>query len=116
MTEGRTSAAITPDEGVGTACGPDFCITQEGAYERVKLSFLKHHPDGDVALLDKAFAVGKVMHAAQRRNSGEPYFFHPIAVAQSLADWRLDAVSVACGMLHDTVEDTLMTQEAVRLR
>ena len=54
------------------------------------------------------------MHANQRRKSGEPYFFHPLAVAESLAEWRLDAVSVACGLLHDTVEDTLMTQEEVR--
>jgi GTP pyrophosphokinase len=54
------------------------------------------------------------MHGLQIRKSGEPYFFHPLAVAQSLADWRLDAVSLACGMLHDVVEDTLMTLPEVK--
>jgi len=90
------------------------CLTLEGAYQKVRAKFLHHHPDGDAALLDKAFKVGKKMHAAQKRKSGEPYFFHPLAVAESLAEWRLDAVSLACAILHDTVEDTLMTMEEVR--
>ncbi len=93
---------------------PNANLTLEGAFQHVKESFLAHHPDGDVGLLDRAFKVGKAMHASQRRMSGEPYFFHPLAVARSLADWCLDAVSVACGMLHDTVEDTLMTEEEVK--
>ena len=101
-------------EGEGSACGDEACLTLEGAFERVKASFLQHHPNGDVALLYRAFTVGRDMHATQIRKSGEPYFFHPLAVAQSLADWRLDAVSVACGMLHDVVEDTLMTQAQVK--
>ena len=101
-------------EGEGSACGDEACLTLEGAFERVKAAFLKHHPNGDIALLLRAFNVGKDMHATQIRKSGEPYFFHPLAVAQSLADWRLDAVSVACGMLHDVVEDTLMTQAQVK--
>lgn len=93
---------------------PSHPSTLEEAFESVRLAFLEHHPDGDVALLEKAFAVGKAMHADQRRASGELYFFHPLSVACSLAEWRLDAVSVACGLLHDTVEDTLMTLEDVR--
>lgn len=101
-------------EGEGSACGDQACLTLEGAFERVKAAFLQHHPNGDVALLYRAFTVGRDMHASQIRKSGEPYFFHPLAVAQSLADWRLDAVSVACGMLHDVVEDTLMTQPQVK--
>ncbi|MBI4911766.1 MAG: bifunctional (p)ppGpp synthetase/guanosine-3',5'-bis(diphosphate) 3'-pyrophosphohydrolase [Acidobacteria bacterium] len=86
----------------------------EAAFEGVKKAFLKHHPDGDLLLLEKAFKVGKESHGTQLRQSGEPFFFHPLAVARSLAEWQLDAVSVACGMLHDTVEDTRMTQEEVR--
>jgi len=86
----------------------------EAAFELLRTTFLEHHPDGDVALLEKAFAVGKAMHAEQRRASGELYFFHPLSVALSLAEWRLDAVSLTCGLLHDTVEDTLMTLEDVR--
>ncbi|MEI6473012.1 MAG: bifunctional (p)ppGpp synthetase/guanosine-3',5'-bis(diphosphate) 3'-pyrophosphohydrolase [Holophagaceae bacterium] len=101
-------------EGEGSACGDESCLTLEGAFDRVKAAFLQHHPNGDLGLLNRAFAVGRDMHATQLRKSGEPYFFHPLAVAQSLADWRLDAVSVACGMLHDVVEDTLMTQAQVK--
>ncbi|HJV23768.1 MAG TPA: HD domain-containing protein, partial [Holophagaceae bacterium] len=96
------------------ACGPDECLTLEGAFDRVRLAFREHHPQGDMELLERAFRIGRDMHATQRRKSGEPYFFHPLAVAESLAHWRLDAVSVACGMLHDTVEDTLMTLPQVR--
>ncbi len=99
---------------LSVACRPDACLTLDGAYAQVKDAFLMHHPDGDVALLDKAYRIGRESHGAQVRKSGEPYFFHPLAVSLSLAEWRLDAVSVACGMLHDTVEDTLMTQEAVQ--
>ncbi|HJV39156.1 MAG TPA: HD domain-containing protein, partial [Geothrix sp.] len=101
-------------EGEGSACEGDSCLTLDGAFDRVKAAFLQHHPKGDVALLRRAFTVGRDMHATQLRKSGEPYFFHPLAVAQSLADWRLDAVSVACGLLHDVVEDTLMTLPQVK--
>ncbi|MBK8793904.1 MAG: bifunctional (p)ppGpp synthetase/guanosine-3',5'-bis(diphosphate) 3'-pyrophosphohydrolase [Holophaga sp.] len=114
MTDGESIREVVLREGEDIASGPETCPTQEGAYQQVRQAFLQHHPDGDVALLDKAFKVGKLAHESQRRKSGEPYFFHPLAVALSLAEWRLDAVSVACGMLHDTVEDTLMTQEDVR--
>ena len=101
-------------EGEGSACGDDSCLTLQGSYDRVKAAFLQHHPNGDLGLLNRAFAVGRDMHATQVRRSGEPYFFHPLAVAQSLADWRLDAVTVACGLLHDVVEDTLMTLPQVK--
>ncbi|HET8900435.1 MAG TPA: bifunctional (p)ppGpp synthetase/guanosine-3',5'-bis(diphosphate) 3'-pyrophosphohydrolase [Holophagaceae bacterium] len=90
------------------------CLTLDGAFERVKTAFLRHHPDGDLDLLERAYRVGRAMHERQSRRSGEPYFFHPLAVALSLAEWRLDAVSIACGMLHDTVEDTLLTLAEVR--
>ncbi|WP_306591554.1 bifunctional (p)ppGpp synthetase/guanosine-3',5'-bis(diphosphate) 3'-pyrophosphohydrolase [Geothrix sp. 21YS21S-4] len=96
-------------EGEGLACEGDACLTLDGAFDRVKAAFLRHHPNGDVALLRRAYTIGRDMHATQLRRSGEPYFFHPLAVAQSLADWRLDAVSVASSLLHDVVEDTLMT-------
>ena len=99
---------------ISIASGPDSCLTLDGAYDLVKQAFLMHHPDSDLALLDKAYRIGRESHGAQLRKSGEPYFFHPLAVARSLAEWRLDAVSVACGMLHDTVEDTLMSIEAVQ--
>ncbi len=114
MTDGAKHKGMVLREGDDIASGADCCLTLEGAYQRVRATFLQHHPNGDAALLDRAFKAGKAMHANQRRKSGEPYFFHPLAVAESLAEWRLDAVSIACGLLHDTVEDTLMTNEEVR--
>jgi GTP pyrophosphokinase len=100
--------------GGDAAAGADHSLTLEGAYRQVRATFLRNHPNGDAALLDKAFKAGLALHAHQRRKSGEPYFFHPLAVAASLAEWRLDAVSIACGLLHDTVEDTVLTYEEVK--
>ena len=48
------------------------CLTLEGAFERVKTAFLHHHPHGDLDLLERAFKVGRAMHAKQARRSGEP--------------------------------------------
>ena len=114
MSEASSSKPLILREGEGTACVGDSCYTLWGAYQRVRETFLSHHPDGDVGLLERAYKAGRNAHSNQRRKSGEPYFFHPLAVAQSLAEWRLDAVSIACALLHDTVEDTLMTLEEVR--
>ncbi len=115
--EGRVADEVNDKSELGDlsiACGPDSCLTLDGAFAKVKEAFLAHHPDGDVALLEKAFKIGRESHRTQVRKSGEPFFFHPLAVSLSLAEWRLDAVSVACGMLHDTVEDTLMTMNQVK--
>lgn len=65
----------------------------------------------DVALVQKALDYATEAHKTQRRQSGEPYIIHPIQVAGILADLQLDAVTVACGFLHDVVEDTEVTLE-----
>ncbi|MEH0839055.1 bifunctional (p)ppGpp synthetase/guanosine-3',5'-bis(diphosphate) 3'-pyrophosphohydrolase, partial [Streptococcus anginosus] len=69
----------------------------------------KYLSSEDVAFVQKAlvYAVGR--HRGQFRQSGEPYIIHPIQVAGILAKLKLDAVSVACGFLHDVVEDTAAT-------
>lgn len=67
-------------------------------------------PD-EIALVEKAYHYGEKAHAGQFRQSGEPYYNHPIEVAGILADLKLDAVTVACGFLHDVVEDTEITLE-----
>ena len=60
----------------------------------------------DVAFVQKALVYAVDSHSGQFRKSGEPYIVHPIQVAGILAKLKLDAVTVACGFLHDVVEDT----------
>ena len=60
----------------------------------------------DVAFVEKALLYAVDCHSGQFRKSGEPYIIHPIQVAGILAKLKLDAVTVACGFLHDVVEDT----------
>ncbi|MEO7913000.1 MAG: HD domain-containing protein, partial [Roseiflexaceae bacterium] len=64
-------------------------------------------------LLRRAYAVAREAHASQKRASGEPYIDHPVAVAGLLLDLRLDVASVGAALLHDVVEDTLVTKELV---
>ncbi|MGC8907876.1 MAG: RelA/SpoT family protein [Desulfomonilaceae bacterium] len=70
-----------------------------------------YYPDADLDLLRHAYIFSAQVHQGQTRRSGEPYLVHPVAVAGILATMRLDEASVATGLLHDTVEDTLATVE-----
>lgn len=63
--------------------------------------------------LEHAIDVARTAHKGQKRNSGEPYIVHPMAVAATLIDWGMDIDSVLAGVLHDTVEDTDVTLEQV---
>jgi len=72
------------------------------------------NPDADTALLRRAYAFAADQHQGQTRRSGEPYFVHPLEVADILADLRLDVVAIAAGLLHDIVEDTPNSIDRVR--
>ncbi|MFT4231137.1 MAG: bifunctional (p)ppGpp synthetase/guanosine-3',5'-bis(diphosphate) 3'-pyrophosphohydrolase [Microbacterium sp.] len=65
-----------------------------------------NHPKGDLSVVERAHAVAAQAHAGQKRQSGEPYITHPVAVAQILADLGLGPRAIAAALLHDTVEDT----------
>ncbi|MGT2715740.1 RelA/SpoT family protein [Streptococcus respiraculi] len=69
----------------------------------------QYMPEEDVAFVRKALDYAVEAHSQQFRQSGEPYIIHPIQVAGILAGLQLDAVTVACGFLHDVVEDTDIT-------
>jgi guanosine-3',5'-bis(diphosphate) 3'-pyrophosphohydrolase len=71
-------------------------------------------PETDVSQLEKAYVYSAKVHQGQMRLSGEPYLTHPLAVAEILAEMRLDPVTVAAGLLHDTVEDTFATDADIR--
>ncbi|MBE3063597.1 MAG: bifunctional (p)ppGpp synthetase/guanosine-3',5'-bis(diphosphate) 3'-pyrophosphohydrolase [Spirochaetes bacterium] len=70
-----------------------------------------YHPDADLELLRRAYVFSALEHRGQVRHSGEPYLIHPLQVANILADMRMDVVTIAAGLLHDVVEDTLTTTE-----
>jgi guanosine-3',5'-bis(diphosphate) 3'-pyrophosphohydrolase len=69
----------------------------------------QYSPDGDADLVRRAYNVAARAHKGQMRKSGEPYIFHSLAVADILADLRMDATSLAAALLHDVPEDTPTT-------
>src|SRR5436189_4015098 len=85
-------------------------IRFEDIYETVQ----RHHPGADLELLRKAYFFSAREHKGQTRASGEPYLVHPLEVANILADMRLDEVSVATGLLHDVIEDTLVEPQTIK--
>lgn len=73
-------------------------------------------PGAEVELIRRAYEFSAEKHKNQRRASGEPYVSHPLAVASIIADLHLDVPSIASGLLHDTVEDTLTTIDQIEDR
>ncbi|MBI2841197.1 MAG: bifunctional (p)ppGpp synthetase/guanosine-3',5'-bis(diphosphate) 3'-pyrophosphohydrolase, partial [Acidobacteria bacterium] len=73
-----------------------------------------YSPNGDAEVLRRAYVFSAIEHKGQVRMSGEPYLVHPMEVAGILADLRLDADTIAAGLLHDVVEDTLTSVDKVR--
>src|SRR4051812_34676358 len=73
-------------------------------------TYLDRHRKADTALIERAYHLARRAHAEQVRRSGEPYISHPLGVALILAELGLDDVTVAAALLHDSVEDTSVTQ------
>src|SRR3979409_1562718 len=71
------------------------------------------HPKADLSLLQRAYEVAEQRHADQLRRSGDPYITHPLAVANILAELGMDTTTLVAALLHDTVEDTGYTLEAL---
>jgi guanosine-3',5'-bis(diphosphate) 3'-pyrophosphohydrolase len=74
----------------------------------------QNRPNADIELIRRAYIFSAMNHRGQKRASGEPYLIHPLEVAEILAEMRLDETSVATGLLHDVVEDTLVDLETIR--
>ena len=85
----------------------------EDLYKELIARVKKYHPSGDISLIEKAYQVASTFHQGQVRKSGEPYIIHPLCVAIILADMEMDKETIAAGMLHDVVEDTVMTSEEI---
>jgi guanosine-3',5'-bis(diphosphate) 3'-pyrophosphohydrolase len=73
-----------------------------------------YNEDGDLSLIEKACEFAKHAHEGQTRSSGEPYYTHPLEVAQILANMKLDDASIITAVLHDTVEDTDVTLDDIK--
>jgi GTP pyrophosphokinase len=71
------------------------------------------HSGADAAILRRAYRIAESMHRGQMRKSGEPYITHPLAVAQLVAELGMDTTTLVAALLHDTVEDTTYTLEAL---
>ena len=91
----------------------DF-TSPEVLYQELIKSVRKYHPSDDISMIEKAYQVAYKAHEGQCRKSGEPYIIHPLCVAIILADLELDKESIVAGLLHDVVEDTIMTSEELR--
>ncbi len=83
-------------------------------YQELIGSIRKYHPSADISLVEKAYRVAYDSHEGQMRKSGEPYIIHPLSVAIILAELELDKETIAAGLLHDVLEDTVMTEAEMK--
>ena len=90
----------------------DF-TSPEVLYQDLIRSIRKYHPSDDISQIEKAYKIAREAHKDQKRKSGEPYIIHPLCVAIILADLELDKETIIAGILHDVVEDTIMTLDEV---
>lgn len=85
----------------------------EVLYQRLINKVKEYHPSDDISMIEKAYNIANNAHKGQLRKSGEPYIIHPLCVALILADLELDKETIVGGLLHDVVEDTIMTEEDI---
>ena len=112
--------AVTMQEKLDTIKKADASVkamkdftSPEILYQELINSVRKYHPSDDISMIERAYQVAKNAHEGQLRKSGEPYIIHPLCVAIILADLELDKETIVAGILHDAVEDTIMTTEEI---
>lgn len=88
----------------------DPTVLHDALLERIK----KYHPSADLTMIEKAYQIAHDAHKEQVRKSGEPYIIHPLYVAIILAELEMDKETIVAGLLHDVVEDTVMTDEEIK--
>ena len=74
----------------------------------------KYLPDADIGIVHKAYEYSAKAHQGQSRRSGEAYISHPLEVANNLVKLKMDETTLAAGLLHDTIEDTLSTSKEIQ--
>lgn len=90
----------------------DFTPPEE-LYQHLIDHIMTYHPSTDISMIEKAYHIADEAHRGQFRKSGEPYIIHPLCVAIILAELELDKETIVAGILHDVVEDTVMTSEEI---
>ena len=88
-------------------------LSPEQLYNDLIVRVRKYHPSDDITLIEKAYNIANEAHKDQLRKSGEPYIIHPLYVAIILADLEMDKETIVAGILHDVVEDTIMTYDEI---
>ncbi len=88
----------------------DF-MSPEDLHRQLLDTIREYHPSADISQVEKAYQIANEAHKSQVRKSGEPYIIHPIYVAIILAKLEMDKETIIAGLLHDVVEDTVMTEE-----
>ena len=86
----------------------------EELYQDLIRRVQKYHPSDDFSSIEKAYKVAFEAHKSQVRKSGEPYIIHPLCVSIILADLEMDKETIIAGLLHDVVEDTILTDEEIK--
>tara|TARA_B100000686_G_C16776800_1_gene969004 strand:+ start:582 stop:2816 length:2235 start_codon:yes stop_codon:yes gene_type:complete len=83
-------------------------------FDDIQEAVLEYHPQADLDIIWNAYLFSAKAHRGQMRHSGEAYLSHPLEVAYNLTKLKMDEISVAVGLLHDTLEDTIVTAEEIR--
>ena len=110
---GKVVEADVIDEGKDEVVQTKDFTAPEDLYAQLIARVKKYHPSTDISQIEKAYHIASKAHEGQTRKSGEPYIIHPLSVALILADLELDKETIVGGLLHDVVEDTVMTDEEI---
>lgn len=85
-------------------------------FSRLKTKLETYLKAEDISLIEAAYHFSASAHDGQYRSSGDPYISHPVAVADIIADWRLDAQALNAALLHDVMEDTHISKQEITER
>lgn len=114
----QVATVLTPPPLIGLASGAerDDFAEEMAAFSRLRAQAARYLKAEDLARLEDAFELACQSHAGQFRISGEPYVFHPLSVAEILAQWNIDAQALIAGLLHDVMEDSHVTKADLEAR
>ena len=105
MEENKLKEIVTELEAPASFTSPEVL------YQDLIQTIRRYHPSDDITMIEKAYKIAAEAHKDQKRKSGEPYIIHPLCVAIILADLEMDKETIEAGLLHDVVEDTVMSLE-----